>query len=296
MSAALPPAASVPAPQAATLEVAFTLARAAARAAADPAAVLRDDSASLGEKLDALDALQDRIPGQKPGPQAASLDALAAAAADARQAPAFRAKALTLLGYAVPPTVNEAARGRAVVVLLAALAGDPAYRLFALRGLAPACHGLPKPLEPDFEDALLELLEGPSSGEERETALVALNAFVSGGADFPKRAPALLTTLDARFLAPIEADPAAFVRDPRWTPDARELAAAIVWIGARHRQADRDPAPAERVRLLLTRLIAVETDDTTLSWDVDYLTAAPPKPEPLTARTTKRVPRSVREP
>jgi hypothetical protein len=289
------PAAYVPAPEAATLEASFVRAAAAARGAADPASVLRDDGASVAQQLDALDALQDRIPGQKPGPQAASLDALAAAAQDARLAPAVRAKALTLLGCAVPPVENEAARGRAVRVLLSAL-GDPAYRLFVLRGLGPASHGLPKALEPDFEEALLDLLDGPISGEERETALVALNGFISGGDDFAKRAPALLATLNRRVLEPLWDDPAAFARDPRGTPDSRELTAAILWIGTRHQQAAGDAAPAALFKTLMTRLIAVEPDAGARAWYASYRDAPPPKPDGLSARTTKRAPDGLGEP
>lgn len=288
--------AAVPSPSFATLETAFASARAAARASADPASVLADDSAAPDAQLDALDALHDRIPNAKPAAQIPLLDALAAAAQDPRRPPAFHAKALTLLGYAVPPVINEAARARAVRVLLAALANEPAYRLYVLRGLGPAAHGLPAALEPDFEKGLLDLLSGPVAGEERATALVALNGFVSGGDDFPKRAPGLLTTLDARFLVPIEADPAAFVRDPRWTPTDRELAAAILWVAARHRQAAGDPAPAERVRLLLIRLIAAETDAGARPWYESYLNAAPPKPNGLTERTTRRPPDGRGEP
>jgi len=280
----------------ATLETAFVQARAAARAAADPAAVLADDTASPQARLEALDEVHDRIPNVKAAAQIPLLDALISAAQDQRRPPEFRAKALTLLGYAVPPLMDEAARARAIRALLAALAAEPAYRLYVLRGLGPAAHGLPTALEPDYEKALLDLLSGPVDGEPRTTALVALNAFVSGGEDFPKRAPGLLTTLDSRFLAPIEADPAAFVRDPRWAPTDRELAAAILWIAARHRGSAGDAAPAERVRLLLIRLIAAETDAGARTWYESYRDAAPPKPDGLTQRTTRRPPDARGEP
>jgi len=269
-----PSARAVAAP---ALEEAFSLARAAARGAADPSSVLRDDSASAEAKLDALDALHDRIPNQKPPAQAASLDAIAAAAADARQPPEVRARALTLLGYAVPPVVDEAARTRAFAVLLAALP-DPSLRLFVLRGLGPASHGLPRPLEPAFLNALLGALDGPVAGEERQTAFLTLYAFVSSNEDLAKRAPALAALIDARVLAPIEADPAAFVRDPRATPAARELAVAAVWIAARQRQAAGAPAAAARVKALLPRLIAAETDAGARAWYATYRDAAPPAP------------------
>jgi hypothetical protein len=289
MNAPIAPVAAAPASRPATLEAAFASARAAARASADPASVLRDPAASVQAKLDALDALQDRIPEQKPAAQAASLDAIGRAAADAGQPAAVRAKALTLLGYAVPPVENAAARERAIRVLLAALR-EPAFRLFVLRGLGPAAHGLPPALEPEYENALLDLLDGPIAGEERETALVALSGFVSGGEDMPKRAPQLLSALDARLLAPIEADPAAFARDPRSTPASRELTAAVIWIGARHRAAAGDPAPAARVKALLARLIALEPDAGARAWYASYRDADPPKP--LTAKTTSRAPGS----
>ena len=291
-----PMAVSAPAPAPETFEAAFVQARALARAAADPASVLSDGSATLEQKLDALDAVHDRIPNAKSPVQVASLDALAAAALDRNEPPEFHAKALTMLGYAVPPVISEAARGRAVRVLLAALAAEPAYRLYVLRGLGPAAHGLPQALEPDYEKALLDLLAGPVKGEERGTALVALNGFVSGGEEFPKRAPDLLRALDARLLAPIEADPAAFVRDPRWSATDRELAAAILWMSARHRQTDGDPAPAGRVRLLLDRLSAAEPDAGARAWYETYRTAASPKSGALTERTTRRAPSGRGEP
>lgn len=285
MTAATPPATYAPAPQAVSLEAVFVLARASARAAASPESVLADSSASIPAKLDALNALQDRIPGLPRAPQAAALNTLADAAGPA-QPPEVRALALTLLGESVPPVLDADARTRAVLVLLAALK-DPDYRLFALRGLGPASHGLTPPLEPVCEDALLDLLDGPVAGEERETALVSLNAFVSSGSDFARRAPRLLTVLEARLQGPIAADPAAFARDPRWTPDSRELAAAILWLAARRQEEIGDSAPTARFKALMIRLIAADPDAGARAWYASYRDAPPPKPG-FTQRTTRR--------
>jgi hypothetical protein len=287
MSAPLPPVAAVPAPGPSSLEGAFILARTAARSAADPVSVLRDASSTLQERLDALDALQDRIPGERGSAQDASLLALAAVSRAEAQPTAVRAKARALLGYAVPSVKSASARADALRALFEALV-DPALRLSALRGLGPASHGLPPELEPQFETALLGFLDGPAAAEERETALVALVGFVSGGADMPVRSPQLLTVLDSRLLAPIEKDPAGFVRDPRSTPATRELEIAAAWIGARHRAAAGDPAPAARVKSLLVRLIPLEPDAGARAWYASYRDAAPPAP--FSARTTSRAP------
>ncbi|NNN05481.1 MAG: hypothetical protein HKL90_06240 [Elusimicrobia bacterium] len=285
MMAATPPATYAPAPEAVSLDAAFVRARTSARAAARPEAVLADPSASIPAKLDALNALQDRIPGLPRAPQAAALNALADAAGPA-QPPQVRALALTLLGESVPPVLDADARARAVLVLLDALK-EPDYRLFALRGLGPASHGLTPAMEPVYESALLDLLDGPAAGEERETALVALNGFVSGGLDFAQRAPQLLTVLEARLQAPIAADPAAFVRDPRWTPDSRELAAAILWLASRRQEEAGDSAPTARFKALMIRLIAVDPDAAARAWYASYRDAPPPKPG-FTASTTSR--------
>lgn len=285
MMVVTPPATYAPAPEAVSLEAAFVRERASARAAASPQSVLADPAASVPAKLDALNALQDRIPGLPRGPQAAALGTLADAAGPA-QPPEVRALALTLLGESVPPVLDADARTRAVLVLLAALK-SPDYRLFALRGLGPATHGLTPALEPVCEDALLNLLDGPVAGEERETALVALNSFVSGGSDFAQRAPQLLTLIETRLQAPIAADPAAFVSDPRWMPDSRELAAAILWLVSRRQEETGDSAPAARFKALMVRLIAVDPDAGARAWYASYRDAAPPQPG-FTERTTRR--------
>ncbi|MBI3566480.1 MAG: hypothetical protein HY079_14900, partial [Elusimicrobia bacterium] len=202
MLPAPPPAAVAPAAATApaSLEAAFVMARASAARAAAPARtplqVLAGD-ATVEEKLTAIDRIQSRIPKDPRPRQAAALDALARAAASADQPPEVRAKALTTLGYAMFPADDDAARGRALPVLLAALR-DPAYRLFALRGLGSASHGLPPGGEAAFQGALLDLLDGPAAGEERQTALTALYAFVARREDLPSREPALVAQLDAR--------------------------------------------------------------------------------------------------
>lgn len=207
---AAPPAVAAPAPADApvTLEAAFVFARAAAvRAkapASSPSAVLKSAAASVEEKLAAVDALQSKIPRAPRAQQAAALDALAlAASSGGGQPPEVRAKALAVLGYALPPADDDAARLRALPVLLAAL-GEPAYRLYALRGLGPACHGLPKAGEAALLSALLDLLDGPLAGEERQTALTDLYSFVGPRQDLPARAPALADAVDARVRAPLE--------------------------------------------------------------------------------------------
>lgn len=289
----VPPAAVAPALEPApSLEAAFVLARAAAAPAANPAAVLRG-SGSVDGKLAAIDALHSRIPTQPKAAQAAALDALAAAAASNGQPPEVRAKALTFLGYAMPQVDDDAARSRGLKVLLSALK-SPVYRIYALRGLGPACHGLPESDETAYQGALLDLLDGPVAGEERQTALVALFSFVSTRDDLAKRAPGLVAELDARLLGPMEAAPASFVNDARNTPGAREMAIATVWSSARHRQALGDPVAAARVGVLLDRLAALERDPQVLGWIATYRAAAPPAP--FRASTTKRAPDGPDEP
>jgi hypothetical protein len=287
MFVALPPPPAAVAPASApSLEAAFALARAAIAPAADPVSVL-SGNASVEQKLAAIDSLQSRIPREPRARQAASLDALAAAAASPSQPPAVRAKALAALGYAMPPTNDDAARSRALTVLLSALR-VPGYRLAALRGLGPAGHDLTPADEARWLTALLDLLGEPVSGEERQTALLDLNSFLLSREDMPRSSPALVAALDARLLAPLEADPAGFVADPRNLPGARELAIAAVWTSARQRQALGDPAPAARVHALLVRLAALETDAGVREWIRTYRDAAPPPP--FRAITTKRAP------
>ena len=294
MIAQAPPeaVAAAPASAPALLEAAFLEARVSARRVSDPASVLASD-APASDKLAAIDALHSRIPTEPLGSKISALDALTAAAGGTNQPPEVRAKALTFVGYAMPQVEDDGARGRALVVLLAALK-MPAYRIFALRGFGPACHGLRKADEGLYQGGLLDLLDGPVAGEERETALVALFSFVSTREDLSKREPALVAALDARLLGPIEADPARFASDPRFTPGARAMAIATVWMSARHRQALGQTAVAARVHVLLVRLASVETDPTVLGWIATYRDAAPARP--LRASTTKRAPAGPDEP
>ncbi len=294
MIALPPPAAAAVAAAPSTLEAAFVLARASARAIADPASVLAG-GAPAQAKLDAIDALHSRIPGEPRAKQAAALDALAAAAVSPGQPPEVRAKALTFLGYAMPQVRDDAARTRGLGVLLAALK-SPAYRIYALRGLGPASHELPEADEAAEQGALLDLLDGPVAGEERATAFVALYAFVAARDDLAARAPALVAQLDERLLAPMEADPAGFTRDPRSTPASRELAAATIFFSARFRQVLGQSAPAARVHDALARLAEVETDPTALGWLKTYRDAPAPRPGALTESTTNRAPAGPDEP
>lgn len=290
MLAALPPAIVVPAPESApSLEAGFVLARFAARTAAKPAETL-SGSGGVDGKLSAIDAIHARIPTEHKPQQIAALDELIAAASSKTQPFEVRAKALTYLGYAMPQVPDDAARSRALTVLLAALS-EPAYRVHALRGLGPACHGLPKADEARYQAALLDLLDGPLGGTERQTALVDLFSFTSTRDDLPQRAPALVAQLDARMLAPLEANPAAFAADPRLTPGARELTAAVLWTSARHQSALGNPAALARLNALLDRLLAVERDPEVRGWLKTYRDAAPPEPVAgLRDSTTKRDP------
>jgi hypothetical protein len=288
---ALPPAAVAEAPEIGThaLEASFTMARLSALRSADPGSVLADGGASVDDKLAAIDSLHSRIPFEPRAAQIKALDAIAAAASSTSQPPDVRAKALTFLGYAMPQVTDDAARTRGLKVLLAALT-NPIYRIFALRGFGPACHELPKADEGAYQGALLDLLDGPVAGEERATAFVALYSFASTRDDLAKRDPALVAQLDERLLAPIEADPAGFADDPRSSPAAREMAAAVIWVSARHRQTLGNPAPAARAHAVLVKLAAVETDATARGWIQSYRDAPPPRPDALTESTTRRAP------
>ena len=292
-----PPAAVAAAPAAPfTLETAFAAARASARTVSDPASTLASSESSTADKLAAIDVLQSGIPTEPRARKVAAFDALAAAAGASGQPPEVRAKALTFLGYAMPQVQDDAARGRGLAVLLAAIK-LPAYRIFALRGLGPACHELPEIHDAELQGALLDLLDGSISGEERETALVALFSFVSSRDDLYKKAPALVAALDDRMLKPIEADPARFAADSRFTPGARSLEIASVWMSARHRETLGAPASGLRVHALLVRLAAVETDPTVLGWIRIYRDAAPARPaKALRAKTTRRAPAGPEEP
>ena len=181
----------VPAPPAAVSESAPSLeaAFAMARAAALPAAASEGDLLGAGAvavKLAAIDALHSAIPTEPKARQIAALDELSAAASSARN-PEVRAKALAYLGYAMPQVNDDDARARGLKVLLDALKSPP-YRIYALRGLGPACHGLPPAEEAGLQGALLDLLDGPVAGEERQTAFLALYAFVSTHNDLAVRA------------------------------------------------------------------------------------------------------------
>jgi hypothetical protein len=109
---------------------------------------------------------------------------------------------------------------------------------------------------------------------------------VSTRDDLSKRAPAMVAQLDQRLLNPIDADPARFVSDPRFTPGARAMAAATIWMSARYRQSLGQPAPAARVHEVLVRLYAVETDEMVLGWLRTYRDAPPVR----LGRATKRTP------
>lgn len=256
-----------------TLESAFIAARAAARPAEDPISILRR-AAPPAEKLAALEKLHGSLPSAPQARRAQGLEAMRAAAASSGEAPAVRAKALLYLGYSVPVVGDENARAAAIRTLLGA-AGTPAYRVFALRGLAPATHDLPPALEAPVQEALLVLLGGPLTDEERITALVALDAFVRSREDLPRRRPDLAGALESALVAPLEADPAAFAAGG--PPAVRALTIAVVWHAARARAATGDPAALARAGALLAALAALETDPSVKAQIAAFLAAPPPE-------------------
>ncbi|MBI2789613.1 MAG: hypothetical protein HYX59_13120 [Elusimicrobia bacterium] len=255
-----------------TLESAFVEVRAAARPAEDPLSVLAR-AASPAEKLAALEALHGSLPLAPQARRAKALEAIRAAAVSPAEAPAVRAKALLYLGYAVPVVGDAAARAAAVAALLDSTR-LPAYRVFALRGLAPATHDLPAASEERAQTVLLDLLAATLTDEERVTALVALDAFVRSREDLPRRRPDLVAALDARALVPMEADPGAF--SASGLPAARSLWIAVVWHSARNRAANGEGAALERVAALLAALAGLETDASVKAQIAAFLAAPAP--------------------
>lgn len=263
--------ASVPPPV--SLAAAFLEARAAAKPAEDPISILMR-AAPPAEKLAAIDALHRSLPLAPQARRTRGLEALRAVAASAAEAPAVRAKALTFLGYAVPVVGDAAAREAAVRTLLEA-ASSAAYRVFALRGLGPATHDLPEAVEGDFQAAMLDLLDGTLTHEERITALLALDGFMRAREDLPRRRPDLAAALEARVLVPMEADPAAFAAGG--PANVRLLAIAVVWHSARNRAANGEAAALDRVNALLTKLAPLETDASVKAEIAAFLAAPAPK-------------------
>ncbi|MCM2305410.1 MAG: hypothetical protein NDJ72_11950 [Elusimicrobia bacterium] len=257
-----------------SLEAAYVEVRAAARPAEDPISIL-GRAASPAEKLAALESLHSSLPLAPQARRAKGLEAIRAVAVSPAEAPAVRAKALLYLGYAVPVVGDEGARAAAVIALLDSTR-SPAYRIFALRGLAPATHDLPAVLEAPVQTTLLGLLDSTLSAEDRITALVVLDAFVRSREDLPRRRPDLVAELEARALLPIEADPAAFAA--RGLPGARALMIAVIWHSARNRAANGEGAALERASALLTRLAALETDASVKAQIAAFLAAPPPEP------------------
>jgi len=176
------------------------------------------------------------------------------------------------LGYAVPVVGDEQARAAAVRTLLSATA-SPAYRVYALRGLAPATHDLPAALEGETQAVLLDLLVLPLGEVEKITTLVALDAFTRSRQDLPRRRPDLVTALETAVLVPIEVDPAAFAA--KGYPSARGLEIAIVWHSARNRAAIGEFAALARVNMLLASLATLE-GDAGVKRQIDAFLAAPP--------------------
>jgi len=259
-----------------TLEAAFVEVRAAAKQAEDPISVLSRASGPV-KKLAALEALHSSIAHMPQGRRARGLEAIRLVAVSPAEAPAVRAKALMYLGYAVPVTGDEKARGAAVRSLLD-MTADPAYRVFALRGLAPATHDMPAALEGPCLTTILDLLSQRLSDEERVTALVALDAFMRTRDDLPDRRPDLASAFETSVLVPIEADPAAFAANA--SPAARRLTLAAVWHSARNRGANGQLAAIERVNVLLAKLAPLETDAAVKAQIAAYLAEPAPKLRP----------------
>ncbi|MDP3541202.1 MAG: hypothetical protein Q8T11_01890 [Elusimicrobiota bacterium] len=256
-----------------SLEAAYVSARAATQAAEDPISIL-NRAAPPAEKLAALERLHASLPSAPQARRALGLEAMRATAVSSREAPSVRAKALLYLGYSVPVVGDEKARAAAIAALLDA-ARAPAYRVFALRGLAPATHDLPPASEAPVQETLLDLLASTLTAEERITALVALDAFVRSREDLPRRRPDLAAALDAGLVAPLAADPAAFAAGG--PPAVRALTIAVVWHAARARAATGEPEALARVGALLTTLMALETDPSVKAQISAFLAAPPPE-------------------
>lgn len=255
-----------------TLEAAYVSARAAApKPAEDPVSVL-SRKATPAEKLAAIDALHRSLPNIAQAKRTAALDVLRATAEAPSETAAVRAKAYSTLGYSVPLVGDEASRSAAVRSLLAALSGP--YRVHALRGLAPAVHDAPEPVEGDVQSGLLAFLAGTPTEEERLTALLALDGFVRAREDLPRRRPDLVAALEAVFYAPAAADPAAFSR--KGTASARLLEIAVIWHSARNRFSSGEPAALATVNDLLTKLAALETDSAVKAEIAAFLAAPAP--------------------
>ena len=265
--------AAAPALPPASLESAFIEARAAVKPAEDPISIL-SRAASAGEKLAALEILHASLPLAPQARRTKGLEAIRAVAVSPAEAPAVRAKALMYLGYSVPVVGDENARVAAVRSLLD-MTASPAYRVFALRGLAPATHDLPESVETTFQETLLDLLASTLTFEERITALLALDSFTRAREDLPRRRPDLVSAFEARVLIPIETDPAAFASGG--APSARGLMLAVIWHSARNRFSAGEPAALDRVNALLTKLAALETDAAVKAEIAAFLAAPTPK-------------------
>lgn len=256
-----------------SLESAFIAARAAAKPAEDPISTL-SRAASPAEKLVALELLHASLPLAPQARRTKALEATRLVAVSPAEAPAVRAKALMYLGYAVPVVGDVNARTAAVRSLLD-MTASPSYRIFALRGLAPATHDMPEAVEGAFQTTILDLLASPLTDEERITALLALDSFIRAREDLPRRRPDLVAALEMIALVPIEADPAAF--SASGIPSTRGLMIAVVWHSARNRFSAGEPAALDRVNVLLTKLAALETDPSVKAEIAAFLAAPTPK-------------------
>ncbi len=263
--------APAPATPPTTIETSFVEARRAAKPAEDPISIL-NRAASPAEKLAALEALHSSLPLAPQARRAKGLEAIRTVAASTVDSPAVRAKALMYLGYAIPVVGDETARATALRTLLAATRGS--YRVFALRGLAPATHDLPASVEDDFQSTMLGLLDGTLTEEERVTALLALDSFVRTRDDMPRRRPDLVAALDSKVLAPVEASPAAFAASG--TGNIRSLILAVIWHTARNRAANGEASALSRANALLTALAPLETDAAVKAEIASFLAAPPP--------------------
>jgi hypothetical protein len=260
------PAPYIPPP---LLETAYVEARVLAVRAPDPIDVLAGPS-TAAQKLSAIDALHRSLPNAPQARRAKGLEALRRACSDPDAR--VRAAALAHLGYAVPVVGDAAAREAAVHALIGAL--WTADRVHALRGLSSASHDLPPSVEAGFQTALLDLLDLTLTAEERVTALLALDGFVRAREDLPARRPELVAAVETRVLAPIEADPAAFVAGTERS--ARSLTCALIWHAARHSHSAGSSAALKRVNALFALLLAAETDAAVRAELESYLAAPAP--------------------
>lgn len=240
---------------------------AANRRAIAAIATLADCDAAVEAKRDAVATLQRQVPSITVVCRVAALDALREQAQAAAGAPILRSQSLTALGVSMsaamtsistPGPLMTATLASGLQELLNALA-EPDHRRAALNGLGPASHAIQEASDPSFQDGLLDALELPDlSLEDRKAALSVLDAFVRARDEMPA---ALVEELDRRLLAPVEADPAAFLASG--DEDSRLQTIAVLQASTHWREELEPPQTAARDRLnrLLDALLALIPDE-----------------------------------